>query len=57
MGNSDVRAVLKPNAYKDQRELMLKEPLFDYELSPMISYGKDKGSHIQYEHAIDKNDL
>ena len=57
MENNNVRAILKPNGYKTQRQFGLKEKLFNYELSPMVAYGIDKGSHIEYEEASDENDL
>lgn len=57
MENKNVRAILKPNGYKAHRELGLKEKLMDYEYSPMVAYGTDKGSHIEYEEAKDTDDL
>ena len=57
MENNNVRAILKPNGYRAQRELSLKEKLMEYEYSPMIAYGVDKGSHIEYEEAKDEDDL
>lgn len=53
----NVRAILKPNGYKAQREFGLKEKLFGYDYSPLIAYGTDKGSHIEYEEATDSVDL
>ena len=38
-------------------EFGLKEKLFEYDYSPMIAYGIDKGSHIEYEEATDAEDL
>lgn len=57
MENEKVRAILKPNGYKAQRELGLKEKLFNYDFSPMVAYGTDKGSHIEYEEATDSENL
>ena len=57
MENNNVRAILKPNGYKANRELGLKEKLFEYESSPMVAYGTDKGSHIEYVEAKDANEL
>jgi len=57
MENNNVRAILKPNGYKTHREFGLKEKLFDYELSPIVAYGTDKGSHIEYEVATGQSDL
>lgn len=57
MENNNVRAILKPNGYKAQREFSLKEKLFEYDLSPMIAYGVDKGSHIEYEDVKDQDEL
>ena len=54
MENNNVRAILKPQGYKAQRELGMKEKLFEYDLSPMIAYGTDKKSHIEYEEAKSK---
>ena len=57
MENKNVRAILKPNGYKAQRVLGLKEKLFGYDYSPMIAYGTDKGSHIEYEEAQNSSEL
>lgn len=54
---NNVRAIMKPKGYKADRELGLKEKLFGYDQSPMVAYGTDKGSHIEYEEAIDASDL
>ena len=55
--DNNVRAILKPNGYNAHREFGLKEKLFEYELSPMIAYGTDRGSHVEYVEAVDANAL
>lgn len=57
MESNSVRAIIKPTGYKIDRELGLKEKLFGYDQSPMVAYGTDKGSHIEYEEAIDTIEL
>ena len=57
MERNKVRAILKPNAYKAQRQFGLTEKLFGYDYSPMIAYGVDKGSHIAYTEATGPYDL
>lgn len=57
MDNENIRAILKPTGYKTHRTLGLKEKLFEYEFSPMVAYGTDKGSHIEYREATDEDEL
>ena len=57
METENIKAVLKPNGYKIDYPLSLKEELFNYPLSPVIAYGIDKGAHIEYQHATNEKDL
>jgi len=56
MENENVRAIIKPAGYRANREFALKEKMFDYDQSPIIAYGTDKGSHIEYVEATDASD-
>ncbi len=57
MDINNVRAILKPNGYNAQRELGLKEKLFNYDFSPMVAFGTDMGSYIEYTEASEQDDL
>lgn len=55
--SNELRAILKPFGYKENSPLLIKEALFNYEKSPIVAFGVDKGSHIEYSSALDDNDL
>lgn len=56
MENENVRAIIKPAGYRADREFALKEKLFDYDRSPIVAYGTDKGDYIEYIEATDASD-
>lgn len=51
------RIILKPNRYREDRPFSIKEKLYNYELSPVVAYGVDKGTHIEYVEAQNESDL
>lgn len=49
--------ILKPANYKQDKTTFLKERLIDNNESPIIAYGKDVGSAIQYNYSVDETDF
>ena len=45
--------ILKPEGYRDNVAFFLKENLFNNPSSPVIAYGIDKITHIEYNHSVD----